>query len=436
MGSLMPEHDLIEFCGPAAGLAMIQWASEDGRGLFLPAEPWKAIGFTEAFAASVIVGAATAGESDRYLVAKVVPEKDGREWQAHEAALRTGEFAQRHLAGLFGRPIRCPDGRTVFFQELAGRDHRFRPAALLGQADATALVELCENVMAAIATSWNPTVRACGARLNEFVLAELRHPLSGTASVERWANDLGLGHPDTAWLRLPAEQEPLPNPVLLGYGHPAFADQMIDLLPGHGHGDLHLGNLMVLRDWQGVRPDRYQLIDLSTYSADAPRGRDEVTLLLSAIAWLWRSLSELHRNALLTEVTRPERTPHERQDPLLIRLVNATYGSALSTVQRGSFTEAWRRQYLLVLLTTALRFTTFENLPADLRWWLVRVACHAARAYAYTVGVETPSRALHLLQNTFCDGPDSAGGLEPARPPVSWSGLSVGGHSPFAGDER
>ena len=430
------EHALIEFFGEVAAIAMLEWAYLDERTLSLPVEPWKATGFTEAFAASVIVGAAQPDEHDRYLVAKVVPKEEGRERRVHLAALRTGEFADQHLVKLFGPPILCPSGQVVFFQELAGLDRRFRPASTLADTEASALVEQCEQVIAGVSTMWNPAAKIGQKPLDEFVLAELRHPISGVASVEQWAGDLGLGHPDTAWLCTPDNSGPLPNPVLFGYGHPALVGRKIDLLTCHGHGDLHLGNLMVLRDGQDLQVERYQLIDLSTYTADAPRGRDEITLLLSAIAWLWPSLSDLHRIELLTEMTRPDTTPHVRQDRLLVRLVAAAFDTTLSTVRPAGFDEAWRRQYPLVLMSTALRFTTFSNLPGDLRWWLVRLACHAARAYVDLVGVEVPDNATHTLTNPFPSASDVVGGLEPAPSAVSWDGLSAGGYTPFSGDGR
>jgi hypothetical protein len=243
--SAAPEQALIEFLGPVVGPTLLRWADLEGRTLWLPAEPWRAAGFTGAFTASVIVGASEPHEHDRYLVAKIVPRHDGRERGAHLDALRSGKFAERRLIGLFGPPIFCPDGQVVFFQELAGHDRRFRPAATFADADAPAVVDLCERVMAGVATQWNPVTRHERTGLATFVLDELRHPVSGTASVERWANDLGLSHPDTAWLSTPEDPGPLPNPVLFGIGHPALAGREIDLLAGHGHGDLHLGNIMV-----------------------------------------------------------------------------------------------------------------------------------------------------------------------------------------------
>jgi hypothetical protein len=430
------EQELIAHFGEAPATAMLKWGAEHNRTISLPADPWKAVGFTEAFAGSVIVGASRVDEHDRNLVAKVVPAKEGREQQAHLDALTSGAFADDHLVALFGPPIQCSGGQVVFFQEIAGNDHRYKAASNMVDADSASLAALCENVMAGVATEWNPAASRTKTTVDQFVLTELRHPVSGTASVERWAGDLGLGDPAAAWLRTPQDPDPLPNPVLLAYGHPDLRGRTADVLVGHGHGDLHLGNVMVLRDDSGFRPEPYRLIDLSTYAGQAPRGRDEVTLLLSAIAWLWTTVSAQQKDNLLLEITHPERAPHHRQDSVLKRLVAAAFSNFMAIARPAGFAEAWRRQYTLMLMTTALRFTTFSNMPDGLPWWLVRVACHAARAYADLAGVKAPQATEHLLAVDFPDRPKPIMALTPGHPVMSGKGLILGGYSPFDGGDR
>lgn len=344
----------------------------------------KADGYTGAFVASVIVhGDPDVGEHDWNLMAKVVPEADKDEVKSHRKALvdAPAGFAGR-LVRLQLEPVLVPGGKVIFFQDLAGGTTKFRPASLLTpDAEATDLVGVVTAVAEAVATSWNDQVVVDPTTVDEFLRTEVRHLSSGTGALRRNAGDL-LGTAATSpWVRATEKDPVAPNPFLSDDGHPALARQPMDVLVGRSHGDLHPGNIMVLRDRVGVHWHTFRLIDLRTYAARAPRGRDQSMLLLSGVARLWPTLAEHQLEGLLGDICEPHQPLYPRQDPAVVTLVSGVFEATDAVAYPLGFRDAWYREYLLCVAATSVRFTTFDSTPVALRWWFTRLAARALRRY-------------------------------------------------------
>ncbi|MFJ2647955.1 hypothetical protein ACIO1C_14625 [Streptomyces sp. NPDC087420] len=438
---------LAGFLGPGhrdVAEALTLWADDDGGTVTLPDDPWKAAGYTDALVFSVVVGGMRSyarAEGDWNLVAKIVPAADRREIKAHRAAVADAppRFAARRLVQLRFGAVPVGGAKAVYFQDVAGGTNRQRPASTLSPTDdAEALVALCKAVSHSLATEWNTTVRTSGAPVPvaAFAHRELHHPLSGKGSVDRWATAFGLDDRSVPWVTTADGEEAMPNPVLLAMGHPRLPERKIQVLEGHGHGDLHLGNIFLLVDDRGADPESFRLIDLSTYSASAPRARDQLTLLLSAVARFWPSLSPDQREALLDDIPRAHRDGHPRQDPLLAGLVDAVFHSTLRAVAERNWSDAWHEQYVLALAATALRFTTFEDMGPELRWWFVRLACRAAKEHFTSRKVPVGDGPVLRLRNPFGataarGTAATAPGTEPAAPAPEVSGQARDAAPPY-----
>ncbi|MFI7500964.1 hypothetical protein ACIBVL_21175 [Streptomyces sp. NPDC049687] len=431
------DRRLAGFLGADAARGLARWERSEGWGAFLPADPWTSRGFTDAFVASLLLRPPDGGD-DLNVVAKVVPPDNRREQEAHRRALTdaadqgrpaAAEFARSHLVGLVDvDAVPTPAGRSVYFQHLAGGTALCRPLADLDPSlQADDLVDTCLAVARAVAADWNGPVRHTKTRVAAFLDGELREPLSGTGSVDHWTALAGLSDPGTRRIVTSQDPEPLPNPLPAAFRHPSLSGRTLDVLTGFVHGDLHLGNVLVVRDGRGVRPETFRLIDLSTYRSTGPRVRDQVQLLLSALALLWPDLSDLHRDFLLTDLLRPEASLHPRQDPLVARLIAGMHSATWDLVQPKGFGDTWLRQYALALQAAALRFTTFTSLSPALRWWLLRLACRAAGRWYELAGADCGDERPRTLVNPFPPQPPSGATAAPPDDPKPVRPVALGG---------
>jgi hypothetical protein len=349
--------------------ALVAWARDGGHGgvvrPVLP--PWRPSG---ASASGALLTAVLVTPGPGPVVVKVSAAGQGNEGHNHARAYRTApdRVAQLLWAWQVG------DGRTLTFQSPAGQSLR-TVHTLAGLTHE--LPDACAYVTRWLLTEWNAGPDDMEA-VTRTVTDLLRHELgaligAGGSALAYGARIDGLD-PDTPWIRL--DDRDLPNPLALAAGHAALPDPPLHVLQGRAHGDLHLHNIMVPHRLGQARYEDFRLIDPATFTEDALLSRDVVTLLLSALIPEVRERAAADGDALLRYLVCPQAELRDRIVPATVRLVDAVREAA-DTVA-GSWYDVWTDQFLLSVLATGLRFSTYENLGEAGRWWFFRLAAHAA----------------------------------------------------------
>ncbi|GAA3720396.1 hypothetical protein GCM10022224_103020 [Nonomuraea antimicrobica] len=146
-------------------------------------------------------------------------------------------------------------------------------------------------------------------------------------------------------------------------------------LRGLTHGDLHTGNILLPRMGQGeLLPQRFRLVDLTTFDISAPLTRDPAMLLLSIVAGRV-PLDARAQEELVDQIVRGEGR-HDLFAPLT-RAVRDVDAKLIT----DDFREDWINQLPLSLLAAALLHCTFGNLDERTRWWFFRLAARCGAEY-------------------------------------------------------
>ncbi|WP_326952273.1 hypothetical protein [Amycolatopsis sp. NBC_01286] len=407
MSDPTPDKELSKVVGSEVAAGLTRWARSNGMEIILPANGWTARGFTDAFVTSLIVRDPDNG--DFSLALKVAGEHARSERETHEKALMEApeEFRANHLVELEHGVIELDGGRIGYFQSLAGGSSRVRPVAdLSSAAQHKAAVATCIAASDGLTNKWNtaPFVTR-KSTVREFLRREVGHLSGGgtLGSLGRWAASTGWGDLNGRPLRVTGEavrERVLPDPLLLLGEHPLGACE-ITVHTGYSHGDLHLGNLLVPTDDRGTRPERYRLIDLSTYQSAGPRSRDLAALLTSGLALLWPGLGPTYQEFLLDDVANFDGEVPERQDKPVLDLIRGVPGVMTAEATRRGFEHEWRVEFTLALLAAALRSTTHENLDPELRWWFVQLAGRLTARYLEIEGVAMSQKPPVEFSNPF-----------------------------------
>jgi hypothetical protein len=424
--------DLTEHLGADAATALLRWQDFTGNRIRVPADAWRSQGYTNAFVASLLVQ--EVGQHPVNLVAKVAEDDQRREGGSHRLAWHAApdSFRRQHLVRLLFDGAATSGGHVIFFQELAGGTRECRPAAEVAPAD---LAGVCGAAATGLYREWTTEYELGTATVAGFLHRELTEPFGSRDTIQTWfdlfreAGAAALTHPATEWITTVPGERPLPNPLALAAGHAPSGERRIDTIEGRSHGDLHLENLLVLQDGAGAHPDSYRMIDLSTYREQAPLVRDQANLMLSSVAQLWPRLSDLQRELLLADLVAPG-NPDPEQNAYLAATLGAIHEAGRGAIHPTGMHNSWQRQLVLAVLATALRFTTFDNLGADRRWWFFRLAAHAAARYAELEKLPGPQRSPVAISSPFADEPAPA--TRPRRPsvPLELRGTVLGGRSP------
>lgn len=382
------------------------WEESTGREITLPEDYFITRGFTDAYVASVMVHAASRGEHDRHVIAKIMPVDKRREIKAHRTALdQAGEYGRRHLVELWYHPITVGLSRILYFQDIAGGTTRHQPAGrLCAKTQSRHLADLVRTVAEGVAGEWNTQVRLARTKVSvgEFAFAEMNYLASGESTVDAVAAATGLDAISARSVVLP-DGTVCPNPYLLCTGWLPQSERQLQLLYGFSHGDLHLDNIMLHVDDLGPHPETYRLIDLSTYEDDAPRSRDQVMLLLSMVTRFLPDLTDLYRQALSAKLCLPDLPGEDRRESILDEVISDVFSITSDIVHGPGFGLQWHEQYLVQLTATALRFTSFSGLKAADRWWFLCLACAAARQYFQFHRLDIDASAPVRLSNPFRD---------------------------------
>ncbi|MFD8724491.1 hypothetical protein ACFV2H_42670 [Streptomyces sp. NPDC059629] len=377
------------FDDTAVSDALIEWAEKGAHGGTVRpvVPPWRpfADGASGALLAAVLVMPRPGA-----VVVKVSTADRSGEGHIHARARRTAPERVAEL--LWTWPV--GDGRMLTFQSPAGGSlHEVDTMAALGNGE---LPEACAFVTKWLLTEWNDGPGGGDPRptgVTELLRAELGALVTHGGSALAYGSRIPGLEADTPWIRVDGRD--LPNPLAMAVGHAALPDPELYVARGRAHGDLHLDNIMVPHREGTPWHQDFQLIDLATYSEDAPLSRDVAMLLLSALARRVPAEAAGGGDALLRYLVRPRRPLLDEIPPATGRLVQAVRDTCAEAA-KGGLHDLWSTQFLLSLVATGLRFSTYENMGDAGRWWYFRLAAHAGGEFLrrYDDGPLPPGRPV------------------------------------------
>ncbi|MFJ9782478.1 hypothetical protein ACIRSS_23055 [Amycolatopsis sp. NPDC101161] len=342
---------------------------------------WSASGFTSAELIGVY--RAPRGQRPHSAIIKITSAGQGdREEEAHQSAWwhAPADFARMHLARPLGNPIPVEGGEWISFQQVAGGG--FGELAQFGKAlpDWDEAAQTCSRILVSASTEWNPESKATKAPVRDLLNELVGRRVAKGGTIRAWAANIPelLERPrrlircGTAILVNPFE--------LLDDTSVGGATELL-VLRGHSHGDLHPGNLLVVRH---ANPERLQycLVDLSRYRPDGLLAWDPVYLTLTTVAERLRDgeLANPALERLRRWLVRPDEPP---RSPLPDRVVQAVIrGSHFAEEQLAREYEMrseWQRQRLVCVIAVALMLTGRGGLLSPThREWFFWLAAEAA----------------------------------------------------------
>ncbi|GCB52401.1 ATP-binding protein [Streptomyces sp. NL15-2K] len=353
-----------------ASRALVDWARNGGHGgTVRPVRPpWRPSG---ASASGALLTAVLVIPGPGVVVVKVSASGQRDEGQTHARAERTAPARVARLHWTW--PVE--GGRMLTFQSPAGGSlHDVHTMAGLG---ADVLPGACGYLTKWLLTEWNNGLgggEAVPLTVTELLRDEIGALVSSGGSALAYGSRIEGLEAHTPWIRV--DDLDLPNPLAMATGGAGLPDPELYVVRGRAHGDLHLHNVMVPHREGSARYEEFQLIDLATFSEDAPLSRDVAMLLLSALAPEVRTQSAREGDALLRYLVCPREDLLDRIVPATSRLVRAVLKTCAEAADGGLY-DVWAPQFLLSLLATGLRFSTYENVGDAGRWWYFRLAAHA-----------------------------------------------------------
>ncbi|WP_198358136.1 tetratricopeptide repeat protein [Streptomyces fildesensis] len=368
-----------EFGNAAVASAIIESLLENGLEIRSGSIETRRRGYTGARLAKAQLANVKGPPKPRWCVIKFcppVPVNRQREGGLHSAALQEAptEFRQRHLTEIAFPPVTCPQGVLVIGQSIAD-------GIPLGIVELDQLADACKTIWGEMLFGWTGDwYDSEQSTVAELLKCELGDSFKVGGWLRGWAQHRGLLEP--AFLKLPDEKEPLPNPWRLFDEDTPATRRKIDYLVGRTHGDLHGDNVLVPRHDGTVDPAGFRLIDLATYNARAPLSRDLATLLISLC---WREIGASSPDSRSTFLTYLERDKHDgRLDdgmPAKVRkIIDALREPTRQFVIGKSWdSEQWYKQLKVSLLAQAMLHSAYTAGTPDARRWCARLAGRLTR---------------------------------------------------------
>ncbi|WBB93344.1 ATP-binding protein [Verrucosispora sp. WMMC514] len=336
-------------------------------------------GYTGARLTKALIASTNGAPNPRWCVIKYcppVPVNHRRESRRHKAALNESptRFRKHHLTEIVFPPVRCSQGAIVIGQSIAD-------GIPLGTVELDQLAHVSAVVWKEILEGWaGSEYDTEHSTVAELLACELGESFKEDGWLRDWAQRHDLLVP--AFLELPDEDGPLPNPWrLFAEDFPAAREQ-IHYLVGRAHGDLHGDNVLVPMHDGAAHAAGFRLIDLATYEARAPLSRDLAALLVSLC---WREIgasSPRSRLAFLTYLERDHRDPRldDGMPGDVRKVIDALREPALEfAVRKGWDPVQWHRQLKVSLLAQAMLHTAYTSGTADARRWCARLAGRLTR---------------------------------------------------------
>jgi tetratricopeptide (TPR) repeat protein len=393
-----------EFEDAAVASAIIESLLDNGleiRGGSIKALPR---GYTGARLAKALMANVRGQPDPRWCVIKYCPPapvNHRRESRRHSAALQEAppNFREQHLTEMAFPAVPCPQGALVIGQSNAD-------GIPLGTVQLGQLADACEVVWGEILVEWaGRGYDSEQSTLADLLACELGDSFRAGGWLRDWAQQHDLLVP--AFLELPDEEAPLPNPWrLFAEDSPATRGE-IHCLVGRAHGDLHGDNVLVPVHDGTVQPAGFRLIDLATYDARAPLSRDLAALLVSLC---WREIGAGSPNSRKTFLAYLERDYRDGglDDGMpgdVRKVIDALREPALRfVVGTGWDPEHWHRQLKVSLLAQAMLHSAYTSGTPDARRLCSRLAARLTRLLLGPVDVQagpsTPFDAGKILGTT------------------------------------
>ncbi len=367
-----------EFEGAAVASAIIESLLDNGLEIRGSIEVLRR-GSTGARLAKAVLANVRGQPDPRWCVIKYcppVPANHQRESRQHSAALQDSprKFRERHLTKIAFPAIPCPQGALVIGQSNA-------EGIPLGAVELDQLADACEVVWKKILVQWaGERYDSKQSTLAELLVCELGDSFRTGGWLRGWAQQLDLLVP--AFLELPDEEAPLPNPWRLFAEDSPATRAEIHYLVGRTHGDLHGDNVLVPVHDGTVHPADFRLIDLATYDAWAPLSRDLAALLVSLC---WREIgacSPRSRERFLAYLERDHRD-RRLDDGMpgdVRKVIDALREPALAFAVGKDWDPAhWHQQLKVSLLAQAMLHSAYKSGTPDARRWCSRLAGRLTR---------------------------------------------------------
>ncbi|TYB68926.1 AAA family ATPase [Nonomuraea sp. PA05] len=376
---------IVEHLGESAAQALDAWAATGSYEITVNRPVWAKSGYTESRLLALIVR--TPPDSDQRtskVIAKSCPPgPPSREPMQHQRAWNAspGAFRREHLVALKPHsPAIGGAGGYVLLQEVAGGSF----ATLWQMAELESpgeIVAAFNAVTHGLIRKWNKKQPDPYSHIDsgEYLRSELREKFGPQGKLRAWAQQNGLLRPDRRWIMFADDSNArlLPNPLAMAAGD-IVAQDHVQHLRGLTHGDLHTGNVLLQRTRQGeLLPQRFRLVDLTTFDSSAPLTRDPAMLLLSIVAKRIPPDASAQEE-LFDQIIRGEGR-HDLFAPLM-RVIRDADAQLIT----DDFREDWINQLPLSLLATALLHCTFGNLDERTCWWFFRLAARCGAEYLHS----------------------------------------------------
>lgn len=346
-------------------------------------------GYTGARLAKAVLANVSGQPDPRWCVIKYcppVPANRQRESRHHTTALQESprKFRERHLTKIAFPAIPCPQHALVIGQSNAD-------GIPLGTVELDQLPAACEVVWKKILVQWaGEGYDSEQSTLAELLARELGDSFRNGGWLRDWAQRHDLLVP--AFLELPDEEAPLPNPWRLFTKDSPATRAEIHYLVGRTHGDLHGDNVLVPVHDGTVHPAEFRLIDLATYDARAPLSRDLAALLISLC---WREIGACSPRSRETFLAYLERDRRDRRldDGMpgdVRKVIDALREPALAFALEKDWDPAhWHRQLKVSLLAQAMLHSAYTSGTPDARRWCSRLAGRLTRLLLGPVDPQT-----------------------------------------------
>ncbi len=326
---------------------------------------------------------------------KVNPKSRETEIERHRMAMGQAptSFAREHMPQLAHEVSH--EGAVALFYTVAGHSlQRFRTlASVEGQSQlATLFGATCDHLL----RGWNSESafeRAVHPR--ELLEKWLGYRLSRDGAIASLLEDTFLVSPETEGFLI--EGQVFPNPLSFGLDAARWEGaRAIDVLVGHQHGDLNIGNILAEFATEGDSLDGFFLIDFALYKPGMPLLYDLPYLEMSYL------IRELERTSLdkwvrfvdrfsSRDLPEPGRVPVEMSGACsVLSAGRASFGRWVREAHPSLSDDLWG-QYWLGAVAAGLNFCNKKALSTEERLaGLVYAAVHLKR-YCAQFGVSLPT---------------------------------------------